>query len=293
MAIPEDHTDASSDIRYVDVGRLATMRLRICVRGTGRPLLLITGFGVSLELAAPFERALHPYGVQTLAFDAPGMGESTPYRLPHRMPGLARTIEQMLDALGYTQVDVLGVSFGGALAQQLARQAPARVRRLILAATGPGVPGLGGVPGSPRVALAMASRRRYTQPDYYRRVAGILYGGEARRDPDALLHGSSARFSQAPSMRGYLAQLYAISFWTGVPWLWTLRQPTLVLAGDDDPIMPVANARILARLIPNARLEVICGGGHLFLLERPSEIAAVVADFLTADEPDARVRRHE
>jgi poly(3-hydroxyoctanoate) depolymerase len=124
VAIPEDHTDASSDIRYVDVGRLATMRLRICVRGTGRPLLLITGFGVSLELAAPFERALHPYGVQTLAFDAPGMGKSTPYRLPHRMPGLARTIEQMLDALGYTQVDVLGVSFGGALAQQLARQAP-------------------------------------------------------------------------------------------------------------------------------------------------------------------------
>ena len=94
-------------------------------------------------------------------------------------------------------------------------------------------------------------------------------------------------------MRGYLAQLYAISFWTGVPWLWTLRQPTLVLAGDDDPIMPVANGRILARLIPNARLEVIRGGGHLFLLERPSEIAAVVADFLTADEPDARVRRHE
>ena len=77
-----------------------------------------------MELAAPFERALHPYGVQTLAFDAPGMGESTPYRLPHRMPGLARTIEQMLDALGHTQVDVLGVSFGGALASSWPARPP-------------------------------------------------------------------------------------------------------------------------------------------------------------------------
>jgi poly(3-hydroxyalkanoate) depolymerase len=282
--MPEDHPDASSDIRFVDVGRLATMRLRTSVRGRGRPLLLITGIGASLELTAPFERALHPYGVQTVAFDAPGIGESAPYRLPRRMPGLARTIEQMLDALGYTSVDVLGVSFGGALAQQLAHQAPTRVRRLILAATGPGVPGLGGVPGSPRVALAMTTRRRYTQPDYYRRVAGRLYGGDARRDPDALLHGSIARFSQAPSLRGYLAQLYAISFWTGVPWQWTLRQPTLVLAGDDDPIMPVLNGRILARLIPKARLQIVRGGGHLFLLERPDEIAALVADFLAADE---------
>ena len=289
----EDHIDASPDIRYVEVGRLGRVRLRTCVRGSGRPLLLITGIGASLELAAPFERALHPYGVQTLAFDAPGMGESTRYRLPHRMPGLARTLEQMLDALGYAQVDVFGVSFGGVLAQQLAHQAPARVRRLILAATGPGVPGLGGVPGSPRVALAMASRRRYTQPDYYRRVAGMLYGGQARHDPDALLHGSIARFSQAPSARGYFAQLYAISFWTGVPWLYKLRQATLVLAGDDDPIIPVANGRILARLIPNARLEIIRGGGHLFLLERPGEIAALVAGFLAADEPDLLVRRPE
>lgn len=110
-----------------------------------------------------------------------------------------------------------------------------------------------------------------------------MYGGGARRDPDALLPGSIARFSEPPSRHGYIDQLYAISFWTGLPWLWQLSQPTLVLAGDDDPIVPVINGRILARIIPNARLEIIHGGGHLFPLEHPTQIAAIVAGFLAAD----------
>jgi len=201
------------------------------------------------------------------------------------MPGLARTIERTLDALGYQQVDLFGVSFGGVLAQQLARQTPQRVRRLVLAATGPG---LGGVPGSPRVLLALATPRRYRSADYYRRIAGTLYGGTARHDPDALLRGSLARFTEPPSARGYAAQIYAITGWTSLPWLRRLRQPTLVLAGDDDPIVPLANGRILARLIPDSRLEVVRGGGHLLVLERPAEIAATVAGFLAgapADEP--------
>jgi poly(3-hydroxyoctanoate) depolymerase len=261
-------------IRFVDVDGI---RLRTSVRGCGPPLLLVTGLGASLELARPFEQELTARGVQTVAFDAPGIGESTAYSLPRRMPGIARTIEAMLDALGYDRVDVLGVSLGGVVAQQLAHQAPRRVRRLVLAATGPG---LGGAPGSPRVLLALATPRRYYQPDYYRRIAGRIYGGQARRDPDALLHGSPARFVERPSVRGYLGQMYAIAGWTSLPWLHRLRQPTLVLAGDDDPIVPLLNGRILVRRIPDARLHVVDGGGHLFLLERPAEMAALVTGFL-------------
>jgi len=261
-------------IRFVEVDGV---RLRTSVRGQGPPLLLITGLGASLDLAEPFERALTTLGVQAISFDAPGVGQSTAYRRPRRMRGVASTVEQLLDALGYDQVDVLGVSLGGVIAQQLAHQAPQRVRRLVLAATGPG---LGGLPGSPRVLLTLATPRRYDQPDYYRRVAGRIYGGAARRDPDALLHGSVARFVERPSTWGYLGQLFAISGWTSLPWLGSLRQPTLVLAGDDDPIVPLVNGRILARCIPNARLHVVRGGGHLFLLEQPARIAAVIAGFL-------------
>jgi poly(3-hydroxyoctanoate) depolymerase len=259
---------------HVDVDGL---RLRVAVRGHGRPLLLLMGIGGTLEMWQPFEDELDGSLIQTITVDAPGTGGSQPYRCPRRMPGLAATMSRLLDALGYSTVDVLGVSFGGVLAQQLARQAPHQVRRLVLAATGPG---LGGVPGSPRVLLRLATPRRYTSPDYFRRIAGDIYGGGARRDPDALLHGSPVRFARAPSVAGYAAQLYAIAGWTSLPWLRRLRQPTLVLAGDDDPIVPLPNGRLLARLIPGARLSIVEGGGHLFLLERPSEMAEQVTRFL-------------
>jgi poly(3-hydroxyalkanoate) depolymerase len=273
---PATPTDAAV-IRFLDVDGI---RLRTSTRGTGPPLLIITGLGASLDLAAPFERQMVARGRQVISFDAPGVGESNAYRWPKRMPGVARTVELMLDQLGHSQVDVIGVSLGGVIAQQLAHQAPDRVRRLVLAATGPGVVGLGGIPGSPLAMLALLTRRRYTSPDYYRRIAGDLYGGQARTDPDALLHDSIARFSQTPSLGGYLGQLYAISFWTGIPWLSRLQQPTLVLTGDDDPIIPVLNGRILAHCIPDAQLYVVPGGGHLFLLERPVETADLVANFL-------------
>jgi poly(3-hydroxyalkanoate) depolymerase len=273
--------ESAPSIRFVDADGV---RLRTSVRGTGSPLLLLTGIGASLEVAAPLERELNRHGLQTISLDVPGTGSSTRYTRRRRMRGIAGTVERTLDALGYDRVDLLGVSFGGVLAQQLAHQAPTRVQRLVLAATAAGVPLLGGVPGSPGALLALATPRRHQSPDYYRRVAGALYGGAARQDPDALLHGSVARFAEAPTLRGYLDQLYAISFWTGLPWLWRLPQPTLVLAGDDDPIVPVINGRILARFIPHARLQIVRGGGHLFLLERPEEMAAVVAGFLAQDD---------
>jgi poly(3-hydroxyalkanoate) depolymerase len=261
-------------VRYLDVDGV---RLRVAIRGTGQPLLLLMGIGGNLEMWEPFEAALDSRAVQTITVDAPGTGGSTGYPLPRRMPGLARTMDAMLGALGYSSVDALGVSFGGVLAQQLAHQAPGRIRRLVLAATGPG---LGGVPGSPRVLWRMATPRRYRQPDYFRRIAGDIYGGEARRDPDTALHGSLARFTRPPSLGGYLSQVYAITGWTSIPWLHRLRQPTLVLAGDDDPIVPLVNGYLLGRLIPGARLHVIRGGGHLFILERPTETARLVTTFL-------------
>lgn len=272
-------------IRFVDVDGV---RLRTSVRGTGRPLLVITGLGASLDLAEPFERAVAGHGLQVISFDAPGVGRSTPYRRPRRMSGFARTIERMLDALGYEQVDVLGVSLGGGAAQQLAHQAPDRVRRLVLCATAPGV---GGVPGDPRVLAALATPRRYYDPTYYRRIAGRVYGGEARRDPEALLTESMTRFIEKPSVIGYFGQLYAVTGWSSTPWLGRLPHETLVLAGDDDPIVPLVNGRILAWRIPRGRLHVVRGGGHLFLLERAGEMAELVARFVTASDEEVRAAR--
>jgi poly(3-hydroxyoctanoate) depolymerase len=272
-----------AEVRTVEVGEV---RLRTSVRGSGRPLLLVTGLGASLELAEPFERELAARGRQVISFDAPGIGGSTPYRSPRRMPGLVRTISGMLDALGYDEVDVFGVSLGGVVAQQLARQVPHRVRGLVLAATAPGV---GGMPGAPSALLALTTPRRYRDPEHYLQIAGRIYGGMARTDPHTLLRSTIGRV-QPPSMIGYVGQLYAITGWTSMPWLHTLPQPTLVLAGDDDPIIPLVNGRILAWRIPNATLHVVRGGGHLFILERPADIADRVASFLDEEPAGTTVR---
>jgi len=272
----------SAEVRTIQVGEV---RLRTSVRGSGRPLLLITGLGASLELAEAFEQELAARGRQVISFDAPGIGGSTPYRSPRRMPGLVRTVIGLLDALGLDEVDVFGVSLGGVVAQQLAHQAPHRVRGLVLAATAPGV---GGMPGAPSALLGLATPRRYRDVEHYLQIAGRIYGGLARTDPHRLLRTVIGRV-RPPSAIGYIGQLYAITGWSSMPWLHTVRQPTLVLAGDDDPIIPLVNGRILAWRIPSATLHVIRGGGHLFILERPAEMAGLVTSFLEG-QPVATVR---
>src|SRR5215470_18043071 len=162
------HNPLRGPARAVRTVEADGLRLRVAVRGEGKPLLLLMGIGGNLDMWQPFEDRLDPSMVQTITVDAPGTGGSEPYRLPRRMPGLARTMTRLLDALGYSTVDVLGVSFGGVLAQQLAHQAPHRVRRLVLDATGPSVRC---VPGSPRVLLRLATPRRSSTSDNIRRNA--------------------------------------------------------------------------------------------------------------------------
>src|ERR1700678_2687693 len=182
------------------------------------------------------------------------------------------------DELGYEQADVLGISWGGGLAQQFALSRPDRVRRLVLVATAPGALM---VPANPRVLLRMLTPRRHRDPGYAARVAGELYGGSARKDPMVardLLHGMT-RLGPA---RGYYYQLMAGVGWTSLPWLPGLRPPTLILAGDDDPIIPLVNARIMHRLIRRSKLHVY-RGGHLELAADAGRLAAEVEAFLAAD----------
>jgi len=87
------------------------------------------------------------------------------------------------------------------------------------------------------------------------------------------------------SPRGYLYQLYAGLGWTSVPFLPLLRQPTLIMSGDDDPIIPVANARLMHSLIRDSQLHVF-HGGHLGLVTEARQLAPVVSTFLTEQVPD-------
>jgi pimeloyl-ACP methyl ester carboxylesterase len=120
------------------------------------------------------------------------------------------------------------------------------------------------VPGHPRVLLRMLTPRRHRDPGHTARIAAELYGGSVRDDPALardLLHATTTRL--CPST-GYYYQLLSSISWTSLPRLPRLQPPTLILAGDDDPIIPLINARIMHRLIPRSEL-VIYHGGHLEL----------------------------
>jgi poly(3-hydroxyalkanoate) depolymerase len=240
-----------------------------------QPLLLFNGIGANLELAGGFFDQLGDRGA--VIFDIPGVGGSPLPRLPYRPWTVAKWGLEVMRQLGHETFDAAGVSWGGAMAQQIAHQFPKNVRRLILAATAPGVTM---VPGKPSVLLKMANPRRYADPGYMKSIAAEIYGGQFRRDPT--LVNEHAKNMKGASDLGYLLQLTAVAGWTSLIWLPTLRQRTLVLMGQDDPIVPEINGRILARLIPNARLQMM-NCGHLFIVTMPGETAREFRDFL--DEP--------
>jgi poly(3-hydroxyalkanoate) depolymerase len=253
------------------------LRLRVGRHGAGRPLLLITGIGAHLDMWAPLLRLAGDR--ELIAFDAPGAGLSQRPRRPLRMHDLARVVRELLDALRLDRVDVLGYSWGGALAQELARRAPDRVRRLVLCATGPG---LGGSPPRPLAALMLATPARYYHPH--------IAGGRTAREPRVLAEQAAARLHRPPDALGYVYQLYAVAGWSSLPWLHQVPHPALIVAGDKDPSVPLRNARMLAARLPVARLHIVKGGGHLFLIDEPENVVGPIFAFLDHNRPTRRVR---
>lgn len=243
------------------------------------PILLFNGIGGNIELLAPFVDALGD--VEVISFDVPGVGGSLPPPFLYRLPGLARLAVKVLRKLGHERADVVGVSWGGALAQQFAHTAPSRCRRLVLCATTAG--SLLAWSASPRILLKLLTPARFLRRGTMARDAGRLYGGRFRWDRD-LVADYISRIKK-PSRLGYLLQLGAITGWTSALWIWRLRQPTLVLAGADDPIAPPINGHILAKLIPHSRLEIL-DEGHLFVIAQPDISARLVRRFLDAEHPD-------
>jgi poly(3-hydroxyalkanoate) depolymerase len=264
-------------------------RLRVAVRpgraaaGSRPALLLINGIGVGLEMLEPLVAGLDP-DVDVIRFDPPGIGGSAPPPVPYHFNGLCGLISRMLTGLGYGRVDILGISWGGGVAQHFALFRGSRCRRLILAATGALM-----VPARPSVLaqLMVLPPQHQMDREYLHRIVGEVFGGSARNHPER----AAAAMSDGDwlgSPLGYLYQLTATAGWTSLPFLPVIRQPTLILAGHDDPVIPLVNARLLNLLIPKSRLHVY-RGGHLALATEAAELAPVVDAFLAAPLP-GRVR---
>jgi poly(3-hydroxyalkanoate) depolymerase len=263
--------------RYVSAGG---QRIRVNVReGTGVPLVLCNGIGASMEVLDPLVDQLD---CTVVRFDVPGTGGSPTSLLPYGFPYLAWVLGRVLSKLDIGVVDVLGLSWGGALAQQFAFQNPRRCRRLVLVATGTGALM---VPAHPRVLAKMITPRRFSDPDYAASIAGELYGGTVRAHGEDIAQ-LFVRQVRAGSKMGYLHQLLAGSVWTSLFALPAVRQETLIVAGTDDPIIPVVNARIMHALLPHSLLH-LHSGGHIDLVHNAAELAPVIEEFLR--EPGERL----
>jgi len=273
--VQAESTRPKAESRFITVGG---QRLHVVIRPGSRArttLLLMNGIGANLEVLQPFVNELNP-NIEVIRFDVPGVGGSPPPLIPYRFPVLAWLVKKLLDQLGYKQVDVLGVSWGGALAQQFAFQYPRRCRRLILASTGTGALM---VPGRLSVISKLATPRRYQDRAHMEEIAGELYGGKVRTDPQYAR--DFARSLRGGGSIGYLYQMLGGIGWTSLPWLRLIRQPTLILSGDDDPIVPPINAKIMHHLIPRSRLYIF-HDGHLGLGTSAREIMPVIEQFLTS-----------
>ena len=250
-------------------------RIRVNIRhGSGVPLVLCNGIGASLEVLDPLVERLDPNST-VIRFDVPGTGGSPTSVVPYGFPYLAWVLGGVLSKLGIGVVDVLGISWGGALAQQFAFQNPRRCRRLVLVATSTGALM---IPARPRILAKLLTPRRFSDSNYAASIAGELYGGSVRTHGDDVAR-LFAQQLHAGSKTGYLHQLLAGSVWTSLLGLPAVRQDTLIMAGTDDPIIPVVNAHIMHALLPHSQLH-LHSGGHIDLVHNAAELAPVVDTFL-------------
>lgn len=246
--------------------------------GKGPPLVLCNGIGANFELMLNLVTALEE--VPVILFDLPGIGGSPRALIWPSYRRYARLVHDLLHRIGvHGHFSVAGVSWGGGLAMQLAHDYPRQVLHMVLMATTPGVIM---VPGKLSAILRMMTPQRYLSRTYMATHAGTLYGGAMRKHPHLAVE--LAQMTKAPKTLGYLQQLSAISRFTALPWLHRITCPSLVITGDDDPIIRPINALIIARLLPCARLYMIPDGGHLFISTHPQE---------TADQILRQIRPHD
>jgi 3-oxoadipate enol-lactonase len=250
--------------------------------GAGPPLLLVMGMsGTREHWGAPFLDELRG-SFEVIAYDHRGVGASSRVRGPFTIAELAADAIGLLDALEIERAHVLGISMGGMVAQEIALARPALPISLTLGCTYCGGEGsmLAGedVMSALGQALASRDRERAVRASWEVNVSrGFASDDEAwHRFRETSMH-------RAVALPVLIEQMKAISEHDTSARLGEIVAPTLVIHGDADRMLPVANGRAVASLIPSAKLEVFEDVGHLFFWERPERSAELVRAHATAD----------
>jgi pimeloyl-ACP methyl ester carboxylesterase len=237
--------------------------------GTGQPLLLVQGLGYARWGWEPVLEAL-ARSFDVILYDNRGIGASDAPPGPYTAAGLAADALQVLDEAEVERAHVVGTSLGGMVAQELALTAPERVDRLVLASTTPGGAGAYPMPEQTvRLMTSGATLRQFVEN-------ALAPDADSAIVERILVH----REATAQPFEAWSAQAAAGAAFDAFDRIGLIEAPTLVLTGTEDAVVDPRNSTLLAERIPDVRLELFEGGGHLFFWEHPDRFVDVVTEFL-------------
>jgi 3-oxoadipate enol-lactonase len=252
-------------------------------QGSGEPLLLISGLSYPSYM---WHRARPPLtqSFRTIAFDNRGIGQSDVPPGIYSVALMASDAAAVLDAAGVTTAHVFGVSMGGMIAQEFALQYPRRVRSLILGCTNAGGPHA--VRAAAEV-LQLLTRQGMTPEESKEAMIPFIYDAATPRE--RIDEDMAIRMKWYPTPQGYMGQLQGILQWEAYSRIAQITAPTLIVHGETDQLIPVANAQLIAERIAGAKLAVIPRASHIFETDQPATANRIILEFLSAQQNSAHL----
>jgi 3-oxoadipate enol-lactonase len=246
------------------------------VEGEGEPLLLIMGIGY----ARWGWRWLLPHltdSFRVITFDNRCVGESGCPEEAFTMKDMAADAVGVLDELGIGTAHIFGVSMGGFIAQELAIGWPDRVKSLVLGATHLGAGNM--VPLSVETQRLLADKSGTPEEQIRRGMPYSFRPGWVEQHPEEFEEILQYRIPHQPPPEIYKRQLDATLTFDASKTAMKIAARTLLIQGSEDRVVPPGNATLIADTIPNAKLEMLDGSGHLFFIEEPERIAGLIKAF--------------
>jgi pimeloyl-ACP methyl ester carboxylesterase len=248
------------------------------VHGRGEPLLLIAGLGADNSCWAGVVRKFSSR-FQTIVFDNPGSGRSSPFKKPHTIRQLAADAVRLLDNLGIERAHLIGHSMGGYIAQELAINYPKRVNKLILEGTAP-------VSSSRNNALfsefAKKLREKQAFKEWIKTWASWLFSPKTF-DSGTFVETfikQATKYPYRSTVAGFKAQVEAIAKFNSLSRLSAIKAKTLIIEGEDDILIRPDEAEVLAKQIPGSKIKLIKNTAHYVHLENPPLLTKIVTEFL-------------
>ncbi len=254
------------------------------LHGRGEPLVMIMGLGADVNAWEPETIRLLARDFRVLVFDNRDAGRTRGPDTPYTIKDMAADTVRLMDHVGFARANVLGVSMGGMIAQELALGHPERVNRLILGCTSPGNQ-TGVAPSDEVRSVMLADQTGLPAWRLSLQMAKVTLAPGWMLTHFWKLPFLAARTGRYPATpAGYQRQMAAIVGFEAGERLRELKVPTLIVHGDRDILLPPGNADRLAELIPGAEKVVYAGAAHGFTTERPRVFARTVRDFLLQEK---------